>query len=185
MLVAETALLKAVRDTLRTGMSLRVSQCDVELDDQLPAVAEDFYLTVMAAGCQPGERHSSSGGVWDMRYSIRVVVYQRCGHVARDRKTDLFLDLQTGLNARLDAAIRLIDNSYTLLAAAKLLLVGTTAEIGEYPEPFRAFQPDTNFRTVFTEPYNAAQMSGMPADPVVGISRGVTFNRARFMSERA
>lgn len=185
MLVAETALLLAIRNTLRSSLTLRSNQCDVELDDQLPPVAEELYFTVAAAGCSPGPRHSSSGGVWDLYINVRVSVYQRCTHVARDRKTDLFLDLVTGLNARLDSVIRLIDNSYALTADAKALLTGTTAAAGEFPEPFRTFQPDTNFRTVAIEPYSAAQMGAMPADPVVGLMRGVTFNRARFMSERA
>jgi len=185
MLVAETALLRAIRTRLRTEMILRDSQCDVELDDQLPAIAEETYFTIMAAGSTPGPRHSSSGGVWDFLINVRVVVYQRCAHVARDRKTDLFLDLQTGLNAKLDGVIRLLDQSYALTTAAKALLVGTTASAGEFPEPFRSFQPDANFRTVVSDPYNAAQVGAFPADPVVGLSRGVTFQRARFMSERA
>lgn len=184
MLVAETCLLLAVRNALRTAMSLADKQCDIELDDQVPALASDTYVTVVGAGTSPGERHSSSGGVWDMRMNVRVTVYSRMGEVARDRRRNLFIDRLTGLNKLVDTAISTIDYSYAVTAAAKVLLEDTTAEGGEYPEPFRSFTIDTNPRPVYKD-YDAAPMSQQMADPVIALARGVTFQRARFMKERA
>ena len=186
MLVAETCLITAVRDRLRTALVLTDDQCNIELDDQIPAIAKDTYVAVCAAGTSPGERHSSSGGVWDLRFNVRVTVYQRTADQARDRRRNLFIDRLTGLNAMVDQVIRSVDFDYThILAGAAALLVGTPAEGGNYPEPFRSFAIDTNVRPVYVDPYDAAAMPGKGADPLVGLSRGVTFQRARFMKERA
>ncbi len=50
MLIAETCLLLAVRDRLRTYMGLDERQCDIELDDQVPTLARERYFTVTSAG---------------------------------------------------------------------------------------------------------------------------------------
>lgn len=183
MLVAETCLLLAVRNALRTGLSLRDSQCDIEMDRQIPASAEDEYFAVVAAGSMPGQRHSSSGQVWDYNFAVSVTMYQKATSVARDRRRNIFIDKLLGMNAKLDAAILLIDYSYAITAAAKVLLVGTTAANGEYPEPFRSFTPDPSPRPYYQEPGDVAHMQG--GDPIVGVARSVTFRQARFMMVRA
>lgn len=186
MLVAETCLITAVRNRLRTSLALSDDQCNIELDDQIPAIAKDTHIAVTAAGTTPGERHSSSGGVWDLRFNVRVTVYQRMADQARDRRRNLFIDRLTGLNALVDQVIRAVDFDYSnVLAAAEALLVGTPAAGGNYPEPFRSFSIDTNVKPVFFDPYDAASMPGKGATEVVALSRGVTFQRARFMKERA
>jgi len=182
MLVAETALLVATRDRLRSQLAILPEHCDVELDDQVPAIAAQTYYAVIGAGVTPGPRHLTSGGVTDVFLSIRVVVYQRIAEVARDRRRNVFIDLLTGLNAKLDAVVQQIDFSYELTAAAAALLTGTTAEGGEFPEPFRRFVPDSTPRMVARDPYDAAMMKG--GDPIIAMTRGVTFSNCRFMKLR-
>ena len=182
MLVAETALLVATRDRLRSVLALLPEHCDVELDDQVPAIAAKTYYAVIGAGLTPGPRHMTSGGVVDVYLSMRVVVYERITEVARDRRRNVFIDLLTGLNTKLDAIIDAIDFSYELTNNAALLLTETTAAGGEFPEPFRSFVPDSSPRMVYRDPYDAAQMKG--GDPVIAMARGVTFSKCRFMKLR-
>lgn len=186
MLVAETCLLTAVRNTIRTGLTLDADHCEIELDDQVPAITGKTYVAVTGAGTSPGERHASSGGVHDLRMNVRVTVYKRITEIARDRRRNIFLDLLTGLNKTLDQVIVLIDNNQTLRTAAQTLVQAETGyDTGEFPETFRAYVPDSSPRPVFKDPYDAAQMSAAASDPTVAIARGVTFQRARFMMERS
>lgn len=184
MIVAETCLLLAIRNTLRTAMSLPNEGCDINLDDNIPAIAGDRYVSVCGAGVSTGERHATSGGVWDLRFNVKVTVYHRMGEVARDRRRNVFIDRLTGLNTDVGLVISAIDFSYPLLAAAKTLLATTAAAGGEYPEPFREFTVDANPRPIVQD-LDVAQFPGQQvADPTIALARSVVFRRARFMKER-
>jgi hypothetical protein len=193
MFVAEVSLLRAVRNKLRDDLGLSASKCDIELDDQVPAIAPNLYVAVTPAGMAPGPRHAPSGGVYDVKISVRVTVFSRIAEVARDRRRNVFTELLTGLAVPLENIVDALDNNYALLAEAKALVdavVDPPAHIaanatGEWPEPFREYRPDTTARMVFRDPFDAAQHAGPPADPIVAISRGVTFSGARYMRVRA
>jgi hypothetical protein len=180
MLVAETALLKAVRDKIRD--ELAIGPCDLQLDDQIPATAQDDYYAVIGAGTRPGPRHNTSGGVFDLVYSVRVVIYHRITHVARDRRRSVYDNLFTTMNAKLDDIIPLLDFKYDLLADAQAMLSETVWADGKYVEPFRRFTPDPNPRTVMRDPYDAAV--GTAGDPIVALARGITFEGVRFLFAR-
>lgn len=195
MLVAEACLLQAVRDRIRTQLALTDEQCDVELDDQIPAIAPNDYYAVTAAGIQAGRHHRPSGGVYDVTISVRVTLFRRVPHIARDRRRHVFLDLLTGIAGGLEQVIRALDHSYELIDAAKAIetaLAGgpsppayiTANSTAQWPEPFRAFAPDTAAKMVYRDPYEAAQTSGPPGDPIVAISRGIVFRDARYMQVR-
>jgi|AACY02.16.fsa_nt_gi hypothetical protein len=183
MLLAETCLLQAVRDTLRSEIPLADERCDVELDDQLPSIAPQSYYAVTAGGTTPGPRHQSSGGVYDLVIDVRVTLFRRVPHRARDRRRNVYLDLLAGLNRKLDETIVLIDHSYDLLADAAQLL-NAHYPFAEYPEPFRTFAPDTAPRMVYRDPYDAADMQTRGGDPIIAIARSVTFRGARAMHAR-
>lgn len=186
MLVAETCLLLAVRAKLRTDLHLADTDCDIVFEDELPPTAPKLYVAIAGVGAGAGERHSSSGVVWDMRFSARVTVYQRMADIARDRRRSVFIERLTGLNAVVDQVIRSLDNSNSLMRAAELLLVGSPAAGGQFPEPFREFQIDPAPRAVFADPYEAAQMQNAAmGDPLLAMARSVSFQRARFMKGRA
>ncbi len=76
MLIAETCLLLAVRDRLRTYMGLDERQCDIELDDQVPTLAREKYFTVTSAGTTPGPFHATAAGSWDLQFAVKVTLYQ-------------------------------------------------------------------------------------------------------------
>lgn len=183
MLIAETCLLLAVRNRLREGMPLNEHQCDIEMDDQVPTLARELYVTVVGAGTMPGPWHKPSGGVWDLVFSVKVTVYQGASEVPKDRRRNLFIDRLDGLNQKLDQIIRLIDYDYrNLLDAAHVLIADTPANGGNYPEPFRTFTPDPTPRASLHDVYNASGGNG--GDQVAALSRGVTFSGCRFMKAR-
>lgn len=183
MLLAEVALLTAIRERLIAQMGFDSGECDIELDDQVPAIAGAEYCAVIGAGTRAGPRHSSSGGVIDAVYSVRVVLYHRISHVARDKRRTTFVSLLSGLNARLDELIALIDFSYELLADASAILNETFESVGKFPEPFRTFTPDASPQAVYREPYAAANMPN-EGDPIIALKRAVVFEGARFMNTR-
>ena len=196
MLIAEAAMLRAVRNKLRTDLSLADNQCDVELDDQVPAIAPDDYFAVTAGGIRMGPNHRSSGGVYDVLIDVRVTMFRRVPEVARDRRRNVFLDLLLGTALKLELVVRSLDNNYPLLGSAKAIVdsiiaggINVPAAISanttaEWPEPFRTFTADRAPRMVLREQYDAAQMSATGADPIVAISRGITFSGARYKQVR-
>lgn len=184
MLIAEAALLRATRNYLRSQLALTAEECDIEFDGEVPAVAREWYYAIVPGGITLGPRHQSSGGVWDYKIAARVVLYRRIAGVARDRRSDILIDLQTEVASKLDEVIDKLDYSYPLLDAAALLLPGTLSEDGEFPEPFREVRPDLSTEMIYRDPYTAAQMESKMGDPVLGVRRGVTFSGARFMKVR-
>ncbi len=112
-----------------------------------------------------------------------MTLYQGAAEVPRDRRRNLFIDRLEGINTELTQVIKALWFNYTeVLGAAAANLIGTEAENGEFPEPFRTFVPDPSVRTAFQDPYNAAT-GGSGGDPVTALVRGVTFSGARFMME--
>jgi hypothetical protein len=184
MIVAETCLLLAIRDRLRQVLQLDDSQCDINLEDSIPAIASDRYVSICGAGVTTGERHSSSAGVWDLRIAAKVTIYHRIAEVARDRRRKTYADRLTGLNVDVGLAIETLDFSYSLLTAAQNLLPGTPAAGGNYPEPFREFSVDTNPRPVVQD-YDVSPMNSQMGEPLIALARSITFRRARYMKERA
>lgn len=179
MIDAETCLLIAVRDRLRTRLELRDTECDVELDDQVPAVSGDLYITVTPAGGRAGPRHATSGGAIDVMFGCRVTVFQKMADVPRDRRRSVFLERARGVNKRLDAVMSAIDFSYDVTTAATALLVA-----GQFVEPFKFTGLDDRPQPVVRDAYDAAGAITKGGDPVLAIKRGINFFGARFMKAR-
>jgi len=198
MFIAEICLLQAIRNKLVTDLALNDKQCGHEMEGQLPdAIAPKLYIAVSPAGMSMGPRHRSSGGVIDLVFSVKVTVYNRVTEVARDRRESVFMQLLAGMAPVLERVISSLDNNYPVLDAASEILTDTIADItgdvpaylssnliGEWPEPFRTFNPELSPRMIFRDPYDAAQMAGPPADPIVALARSVTFSGARYMRAR-
>ena len=193
MLEAETALLAGVQVTLIAALEIDPRQCDVELDDEVPAIAADLYIAVTGGGITPGKRHNTSGGVWDLVMSVGVTLYERIGDVARDRRRSVFMDRLGGLNRRSTKAARAIDFSYGPLSTANEELrirepgdpdYDPEAEPnigGEFVEPLR-FAGSGPPAAVHREPYAAAGYS--KGDPVVAMKRSIRFTGARYLRVR-
>jgi len=186
MFIAEACLLQAVRDKLVTDLTLDEHQCQVELDGMMPDYAGKLFIAVSPGGVQIGPRHKSSGGAIDLVIGVKVTVYNRVTEIARDKRRSTFIQLLTGLAPTLESVVRALDNNYTLTTSALALQAASAVNAGGlYPEPLRQFSPELSARMVMRDPYDAAQMSGMPADPIVAVARSINFSGARYMQVRA
>lgn len=200
MFIPEVCLLQAIRDKLIVDLALTETQCNVELDNNLPDYAPKTFVAVSPAGVTNGPRHRSSGGVIDVLVNVKVTVYQRVAEVARDKRSSVFMKLLVGLAPVLDKLVRSLDMNYTVLQSAKAVLEDLITELdiagdvpphllavqsGSWEEPLRTFSPDISARMVYRDPYDAAAMAGPPADPIVAVARSITFSGARWVQVRS
>lgn len=185
MLDGETFLLRSVRNFLREKLTLSDTQCDCEPDEMVPAIAGDTYVAVIPNGFQPGPRHDTSGGVFDILHSVRVVVYQRIGNVPRDRRRSVYLDRLTGLNQLIAKIITQIDFSIDVMAVANTYLRTDFPTAQLFIEPLRLAQVDSKPRTVSNDEYAAAIGGGGGSSQFVALARGVTFGRCRRIQGRS
>jgi hypothetical protein len=181
-LIAEACMLQAIQTRLRTELGLTDKNCAVEFDNEVPAIAGEVYYAIVPAGLTPGPRHMTSGGVFDFRIAVRVVLYLR-HTIARDRRSDILMDTTSAIADRLDAVMELIHFDQTLRQAAEALLVNTSAEGGQFVECFKRADPDRALQPVVRDEYAAAQMQSQMGDPILAYRRGITFGEARFMKE--
>ncbi len=184
MIDAETTLLEAVRDAVQAALSLQDRQCDVELDDIVPAIAGDLHVVIVPNGFGPGPRHMTSGTVIDQVVGCRVVVFQRMADVPRDRRRNVFLERTKGLNRLLNQVHAAIDFSYPVLDAANTSLGSAITEGEGFREPLKFAGVDPRPQTVMHDPYEAASNPRRGADPVLAIKRGINFSGARFLKVR-
>lgn len=186
MLEAEIALLEAVHTQIITKLPLRAEQCDIEPEEDLaPAIAPDIYLAIVPNGVFPGPRQNTSGGVWDLTFSVRIVAYEKIADVARDRQKNVYLNRVKNLNGLLSRAIRFLVFNQDVRTRAENLLSGL-AEGGQFPEPFKTFTPDKAARSVSWDVYDGAQPSGGNpiVSPILAMKRGVTLDGCRFLRDR-
>lgn len=183
MIAAENALLKSVRAILRETLRMTDTNCEIEPDDNIPAIAGDEYVAIVPGGMVPGPRHNSSGGIWDTLFSFRVVVYHRMAHIPRDRRRNVFLDRSTGLNARLNEAMAVLDFSNALIAEATAELNRNTPT-GQFVEPARFASVDAQPRLITFETYDAERVNVNPVNPIVAMARGASFQGCRFIAGR-
>lgn len=183
MIEAETSLLEAVRNRLRSECSYRDAECDVELDDQVPAIAGDRYVAVVPMGMRQGPRHNSSGGAFDLLLGCRVTVFLRMADVPRDRRRSVFLERTRGINAELGKVMRAIDFSYAVTTAANDLEESLNGSEG-FIEPLRFISMDDKPQPVAREPFDAASALTKGSDPILAIKRGISFHGARFLKVR-
>lgn len=182
ILEVEISLLEAVQEQIVAQLPFNDSSCQVELDDEVPAVAADKYIAVVAGGVGNGPRHKSSGGAVDLIFNVRCVVYERIADIPRDRKSKVYLDRLKGINKLVSELLTLVDYSYDIINSATTKLTGDAAG-GKFMEPFRSMAIDSAPRSVDVTPYNAASM-GNQGNRQFALRRGVTFQGARFMKVR-
>jgi hypothetical protein len=180
---SEKSLLLAVRDALRTAGSdagrWTDDDCEVEPDDNLPAIAGDVYVAVIPGGWRPGPRHNTQSGVYDLVYSVDVCVARRIAHVPRDRRRDVFLHNVGAIDELLDLVTATVDWSYTLMAAANALILSETGTAEGFVEPLRFAGVDRRPRLASPEQF-AAVANKQPA----GMLRTISFGGARRTSHR-
>lgn len=118
----ESQLLTAMRNQIRSELSIENRQCDVEFDEEVPTIVGDFYIIVMPGTITNGPKHDSSGGVIDIVISADVSVMVRITAKPVDRQREKFNAEIGSINARLQQVFDAIDFSYVTMNAANSLI---------------------------------------------------------------
>lgn len=140
MRVAEKALLLAVRDRLRTaiadgGAGYTDQECQVEMNEMVPAIAGQTYVIVTSGGWQTGPRHRTSGGIADLIYGVDVIIVKRATHVPRDRWRDVFVQNLDSLTTEIDKIFQAIDWQYDVINAANATISKETGSTEGFIRP--------------------------------------------------
>lgn len=177
MYAAEKNLLLGIRNRLRTatgsgGAGLSNAECDVEYDAMAPATVGHRYVAVTPGTWGRGQRHLSSGGVYDFSYSVNLVVVVRANHIPRDRTRDVFIGNLGALDELCDLCVRAVDFNYALQVAVNSLIA---ADTGSSTEGFihpPVFQSATKPQEVHAEFFGGSSVKA-------GLMRTLTFADAR------
>ena len=175
---SERALLKAVRNSIRNNLGYNPTQCTIEPDENIPAIADDIHIAVIPGAQGRGRRHGTSGTVNDITYGCNVVVFMRATHIARDRLREAYLENLSQLNDRIDQIYDLIDYNYTLLTAANAIIVAETGSTEGFVEPLK-FASQSQPKP--TSPETFAAKGSISA----GLQRSIAFDSARRLTTKA
>ena len=173
MRVAEKSLLLATQNRLRTICGYTDPQCQIEYDEQAPAVTGDTYVIVMTGGWSPGPRHRTCGGVNDLLYAIDVGVVKRVSSVPRDRLRNVFFRNLSGLTEEIDKIYEAIDFEYDLINAASALITAETESTEGFVEALKFTGMDRRPRIV------PGELFGAPNNEAAGLMRVINFGGAR------
>jgi len=175
---SETALLEAVRNRLRTQLTLDDHQCEIEFDEMAPATVGDKYLVVLPGGVSDGPAHRTSGQVIDEVIGVDVTVVLRATSVPRDRHRDVYLRNLMSLNDLIQKVRDAIDFKYEVNTAANVIITGLTGSTYGFTEPLK-------FQGMQARPVKvSAEFFAASKEPVAGLARTVYFRGARRIQAR-
>tara|TARA_R110000803_G_scaffold210718_2_gene283383 strand:- start:11693 stop:12229 length:537 start_codon:yes stop_codon:yes gene_type:complete len=120
--MSESALLCAVRDHLRSQLGYNETECDVEPDEEFPAITGNKYIAVMPGGWAVGDSGGRRGVGLDEVFGVDILVVIMAKAVPQDRRRNIMLDNLTGLNKRCRDIIVQVHDNWTMLAAANTFL---------------------------------------------------------------
>ena len=185
MLEPEVALLEEVRQQLIRHLDLHEEECDVEVDEQVPAIRGNRYVAVIPGGVTDGPTQATNQGAWDIIMAARVVVFHRIANVARDRVRNVFHDQLDGMNKELSKVIRLLMHNQEVRQAI-VDRFQPPITTGQIPVTFRSIQVDPRPTPITFEPWDGASTMGTTqGNAQVGLKRGATFGGLRFMMVRS
>ncbi len=179
MIKVENILLAAARQTIIDSLVVAEHECDIEIDDQCPAVAGDKYIAVSADGLSIGDMKSPEA--FDATFGFRIAAYQRVSAIPRDRRRSIYSNLLLDINSRLDAIARLFHFNADFTCAVNVTLAAGGTE-GKFTTPMKLVRIDPKPRTVSVVDY-AAKSTGQ-GDPEIAIVRGMSFGQARYSGYR-
>jgi hypothetical protein len=177
MLEGETYVLEAVRDILRKKLSLQDHECDVEPDEQIPAIANDLYFAVIPAGFELGPNYRPSSGVYDILHGFQVYVIQRASEVARDKRRSISMQRQCGLNSQLSRVIQALDRQMDLISYANLLLRTDFPTAQPFITAAQITRVDAKPKMVNSDTYGGAMAANKGTTPYVAMARSIYFGR--------
>lgn len=178
----ESELLVAVADAIRTALSLDDFACDIDTEDNVPAIAGTRHVIITPSSFQTGPRHRTTATGVDFVIGCRAVVFHRITDVPRDRRRNVYLDRTRGINSELSKIIKAVDFEYDILSAANTAMGIPTG--GGFIEPLRLVSLDPRPQMVMRDDYAAAGTKTTGSQPQVAMKRGVNFSFARFLKNR-
>jgi len=173
----ETAMLEAVRDTIRSSLSLADHECQIEYDDLAPAIVGDLYVVVLPGGLSDGPAHRG-GHVIDEMMDVDVTVVKRATAKPRDMHREVYLRNLTSLNDWIQKIRDAIDFSYTVNDAANAIILRDAASSEGFVEPLKYAGMDRRPQLVRGEYFAATN------EPAAGLKRTVFFRGARRLQSR-
>ncbi len=172
---AEDKLLIAVRDRLRSQLSLQDRHCQIEYDEVFPATSGDRFLVVSPGGVTPDRRHLTSGGVNALVYSVDVTAVRRLGRVPRDQRRDVFAFNLNSLNDLLGKVYNAIDWVYDVTAAANAAM-SLSSDGFVHPLVFNGV--DAKPRTIASPDFAST------GEGDVALARTIRFSNALFVTSK-
>ncbi len=181
MLLVENYLLQSVRQAIIDANIAREEECDIEIDDQCPAVAGDKYLAISADSASLGQWKNVNGAV-DVQFGVRVAAFQRVTAIPRDRRRMIYSSLLIELNKRLDDVIQLLHQNWPMKCELNETLADAGID-GQFVHPLALHKIDARPRIATAAEY-AAHFAGK-GENVVALVRGIGFGGARFIGGAA
>ncbi len=176
--IAVKELLIAVRDRLRSQLSLTENDCNIEHDEIAHPITGDRYLAVMPGGFQPGPVHGTSGGVADLVFAVKIMAVRRITAVPRDRTRDAFLLNAGSIEEVVGDVFQAIDWKYEVTNAAALAIWSATGTSVNTPVNFHH---PLVFAGMDAEPKVVdGEMFAGKAETRAGLKKTIWFNNARF-----
>lgn len=177
--MSESALLKAVRDQIRTHDAFRDRQVNVELDEDVaPSVVGDLYVAVIPAGQTPGPHNDVARFASDIIYSVDVCVIMRAPKVPRDRQRDILIATTASLEVYEVAIRSKVDFQEAVNVAADAYILAETGSTDVFVEMLK-YHGCGRIRRAPAELF-----AGTPGEPVAAIKRTYHFRGARRLLNR-
>ena len=177
--MSESALLRAVRDRIRTHASFSNRQVQVELDDNYcPAIVGDLYVMVVPAGQSEGAHNSVSRYASDILYAVDITVVMRAPKVPRDRQREILIATAASLEVYQLAIESKIDFQEAVTTAANAYIA---AEGGG--SPFTEMLKYAGADRIRRAP--AELFTGSSGEPVAAIMRTYHYRGARRVKTRS
>lgn len=175
------ALVRAVRDLIRSEAGVRASHCDEHEDHRPPARSGQYYISVFPTQYSLNG-DSEAQHVLDRSVGVSLGISQRTGVVASDR---MLAEMQKehgvlGLYHVLDALLR--NKRYMLLKCAEDLLAGDW-EDGQFVEPLRRSGGTLEIMKASPEHFRSEpyMRDGTPNCVDIGAYLVLPFEGARYM----
>ena len=175
--VAGKCLLLAVRDRLRVRLFAgQENACQIEIDETAHPITGDSFVAVMPGGFQPGPAHSTSGGVADLIFDIRLLIVKRVTAVPKDRTRDAAFLQAESLGDVIGDVFQEIDWKYEVTNAANdkiSELSGVSYDFFNHPLVYAGMdsQPEAVHEVMF---------GGRGDNDRAGLKRTIRFGMARF-----
>lgn len=175
MFDVENYLLIAIRDLIISAGIVEEYECEIEIDDQAPAVTGDRYIAISAEGLTMGANKVPE--LFEASFGARIAAYQRVSAIPRDRRRSIYFNLLFDLNKRLSSIATLLHFNHYLTCGINATLLEEGIE-GKFVSPLKVNRADPKPRPVPHGDY--AAMNSNRGDQTFSLVRGISVGGADF-----